>query len=304
MRVKILGTAAGGGFPQWNCACANCSKLREGKLKGAARTQAQIAFSTEGNRWYLLGASPDLRIQIQSTPELFPRKAPRDSPIAAVLLAGADLDHVLGLLLLREFQAFRIYCTAGVRRVLTEENSFFRTVGQQGTRVEWRDVRPGERITELPGVAIETVALRGNYPAYASEELKQQLAGDEALMGYRVSSTESGKSFFYAPVFAGATNELMARLGECDLVLVDGTFWDEDELIRLRGQGRTSSEMGHIPISGKGGSLKLFAGCERPRKIFVHINNTNPILDEDSREYAEARAAGWETGRDEMEFQL
>jgi pyrroloquinoline quinone biosynthesis protein B len=304
MRVKILGSAAGGGFPQWNCACANCHRLREGRLNGPARTQAQIAFSPDGDRWYLIGASPDLRLQIQSTPELHPGKAPRHTPIEAVLLAGADLDHVLGLLLLREFQSFQIYASAGVRRVLREENSFFRTLGQQGTRVTWRDVRPGERISELPGVSVEAVALPGNFPAYASEELKRDLAGDEAVMGFRVTAADSGKSFFYAPVFGGASAELMARLGECDLLLVDGTFWREDELIRIRGEGRTSSEMGHMPIAGERGTLKLFAGCERPRKIFVHINNTNPILDEDSPEFAEARAAGWEAGRDGMEFEL
>jgi pyrroloquinoline quinone biosynthesis protein B len=309
MHVKILGSAAGGGFPQWNCGCRNCSSLRAGKFNGKARTQTQVAVSEDGRSWFLLGASPDLRAQIEATPELHPRDGVRRSPIAGVVLTNADIDHVLGLLLLRELQPFCVYATESVRRILQEDNSMFAMLNRVPDQVQWADIVPG-KIFPLDtvravgsGLVCEPVSLDTRYAAYLTKERSAQLIPREALLGLIIESP-AGKRLAFVPAVPKVDDALLQRLDSTDLVLFDGTFWSDDELIQVQGRGHTALQMGHIPISSSHGSLRQLAGLKGPRKIFLHINNTNPILDTSSPQHREVVAAGWEIAEDEWEISL
>ena len=304
MRVKVLGSAAGGGFPQWNCGCSNCRRLRLGTLHAKARSQAQLAVSADGERWFLLGASPDLRYQIEACPELQPRNPGRNSPISGVLLTCADLDHGLGLLLLREWQRLSIYSTATVRRALLEGNTVFRLLERMPGQIGWTDVQPGMafELTTPDGVRAGILArllkLSGSLPAYAPEG-----NADEAVTGLILQSP-SGKRLAYCPGLPGVDEALLAELSGCDTILVDGTFWTDDELVRVEGFGRLAREIGHMPVSGSDGSQVRLSGLPVARKIYIHVNNTNPMLDEDSQEYRQVREAGWEIAFDGMDLEL
>jgi len=305
MRIKVLGSAAGGGFPQWNCGCVNCQRLRRGSLRGKARSQAQLAVSADGQAWFLLNASPDLRAQIEATPELHPLGGARQSPIAGIVLSSGDLDNVLGLLLLREFQPLQIFSTAAIRQIVSQENSFFRLLERVPGQVTWTQIRPGA-VLELKssgaGICCRAIALPGAYPAYVSESQRGQLTKDQAVLALALEG-QGGKMVF-APALPAITKEVRAVMEECDLLFVDGTFWSDDELQLIRGGGLTAREMGHLPVGGPAGSLEQLASLKRPRKIYIHINNTNPMLDEESAQHRQARNAGWEIAEDRWEFEL
>jgi pyrroloquinoline quinone biosynthesis protein B len=314
MRVKILGSAAGGGFPQWNCACPNCSALRTGTFHGKARTHTQVAITQDGLSWFLLGASPDLRAQIEATPELHPRmrargEAARQSPIAGVVLANADLDHVLGLLLLRELQPLRVYATSSVRRILREDNTMFGMLERVANQASWEDFTPGESFSLLSpagedsGLRVRAVSLGTHFPAYVSGVRRDQLAPQESSLGLLIDSA-SGKRLAYMPAVPEINDALLREFEAADLLFFDGTFWRDDELIRTQGSGNTARQMGHVPVSSAEGSLKKLAGLRRPRKIYLHINNTNPMLDESGSEYRQVREAGWEIAEDGWQFDL
>jgi pyrroloquinoline quinone biosynthesis protein B len=303
MRVKVLGSAAGGGFPQWNCRCANCVRGRAIGGNVEARTQTQVAVTADDKSWFLLNASPDLRQQILATPELAPAAGERDSPIVGVVLTSADVDAVVGLLHLREFQPFRIYSTSGVRRILTETNSMFRVLERSKPPVQWCDVRPGkEALLADSGLACTVVALDGTYPDYVDESLRQTLSPNEAVVGLQIGHRE--KKTLFAPGLPGKSSTWKAHAAASDLVLLDSTFWSDDELVAIRGGGKTAREMGHPPLSGSGGLLEEMRRETRPRKVAIHINNTNPILNKDSAQHREMRDAGWEVAHDGMEFVL
>lgn len=306
MRVKILGSAAGGAFPQWNCSCENCRAVRSGTFHGKARTQTQVAISEDGSSWFLLGASPDLRTQIEATPELHPREGVRQSPIACVVLANADLDHVLGLLLLRELQPLRVYATVSVCKILKEDNSFFRMLERAPEQVVWDEIRPDLPFSlrnakgEDTGIKCRALSLDTHFPAYVLPERQAQLAPREASLGFMIES-RSGKRAAYLPAVPGLDEALLQQIDGCDVLLFDGTFWSDDELIRIQGGGQTAHQMGHIPVQE---TLRRLAEVKHPRKIFLHINNTNPILDEASPQYRQVRGAGWEVAEDGWEFDL
>jgi pyrroloquinoline quinone biosynthesis protein B len=306
MRVKILGSAAGGAFPQWNCSCANCRAVRAGTFYGKPRTQTQVAITEDGRSWFLLGASPDLRVQIEATPELQPREGLRQSPIAGVVLANADVDHVLGLLLLRELQPLRIHATASVRRILREDNSMFAMLERIPNQAVWTDLKLGVQSPlrnargEDSGLRCRALSLSTHYPAYVRTERQSQLASGEASLGFPVESP-SGSRFAYMPAVPQLEDALLQQLESCDVLLFDGTFWSDDELIRVQGSGQTATQMGHIPVEE---SLAKLAGVRHPRKIFLHINNTNPMLDEASTQYRQVRDAGWEIAEDGWQFDL
>ena len=310
MRVKILGSAAGGGFPQWNCGCSNCNRLRSGNLRGAPRTQAQLAFSVDSKSWFLLNASPDLRTQILATPELAPPDASRRSPVAAVFLPSADVDSVMGLLHLREFTPFRIFVTPSVQRILTEENSIFRVLDRAKPPVQWNGLSMQPH-WDSPAVGnspadssfrYSAVPLAGTYPDYVKDSLRGNLPAEEAVVGLLVE--HDGKRLFFAPSLSGQNQEWKKLAGSCDLVFLDGTFWSDDELMRATGSGKTARAIGHLPLSGADGLLQQFSGAGRGRRVLIHINNTNPILDEESAEYRQVREMGWEIAHDGMEFVL
>ena len=311
MQIRILGSAAGGGFPQWNCGCHNCSELRAGTLQATTRTQTQIAFSPDGLVWFLLGASPDLRSQIVATPQLAPAAGViTGSPIGGVFLTSCEVDSVLGLLHLREYQSFFIFATPSIQRVLKSENRIFDVLHRADPPVQWQTLTPGARLacrfgedpSDPPSFVCTPISLAGHYPDFISTELRRTLASQEAMLALRFE--QAGKSFCYAPSFPDISGDGLKVAAASDLVFMDGTFWSDDELIQTgRGQ-KTAREMGHVPLSGPDGLLAQFPKDAECRKILVHINNTNPILDEGSKEHAMAREAGFEIAYDGMELTL
>jgi pyrroloquinoline quinone biosynthesis protein B len=280
-----------------------------GTLNAKARSQTQLAISSEGQDWVLLGASPDLRTQIEATPCLHPRGGTRQSPIAAVALVNADLDHVLGLLLLRELQPFRVYATASVERILREDNSMFAMLNRVADQVRWERLAPGQVSAlgnvhgEEIGLCAEPVSLGTHFPQYVREKRRRESEPAEASLGLVLTDGEGRRVGFF-PAVPSIDDALLQRLGGLDLLFFDGTFFDDDELVRTRGSGQTARQMGHVPVGGGDGSLQQLAGLRKPRKIFVHVNNTNPMLDEDSAEYRAVRTAGWEIAEDGCQFEL
>jgi pyrroloquinoline quinone biosynthesis protein B len=311
MRIKILGSAAGGGFPQWNCSCHNCRRLRQGKFHGKPRTQTQIAFSPDSKLWFLVGASPDLRAQILATPELAPsNQDATHSPIAGIFLQSADVDSVMGLLHLREFQTFFIFATASLQRIVKKENKIFSVLDRADPPVQWQTLsskgRLGCHLSESPGEApafvCATIPLGDSYPDYVSDELKRNLPADEATLG--CSFEQNSKCVFIAPSLSGRNPEWAKFAAASDLTLIDGTFWSDDELIQTGRSKKTARDMGHLPLSGPGGLLEQFPHGAKCRRVLIHINNTNPILDEDSPAHRAVLEAGFEIAYDGMEFQL
>jgi pyrroloquinoline quinone biosynthesis protein B len=303
MRIRILGSAAGGRFPQWNCGCGNCVAVRKGSFFGKPRTQAQLAVSADGSAWFLAGASPDLAIQIENSSELHPR-ALRDSPIAGVVLASADLDHVVGLLLLRELQPLRVYAAPSILRILREENSMFGMLNRVDPQVVWTAMKADAQFPLLAadgkdsGLRCQVHNLSGRYPRYVRIDVAN-LAGDEATAALFFES--EGKRVAYVPAVGGFSDALLAKIHRADLLLFDGTFWSDDELQRVHGSGETAYQMGHIPVEQ---SLRLLKDIRVGRKMFIHLNNTNPILSEASPEHQAVRQAGWEVAEDNWQVEL
>jgi pyrroloquinoline quinone biosynthesis protein B len=312
VRVKILGSAAGGGFPQWNCACPNCRALRAGTFQGKARTQTQVAVSADDRNWFLLGASPDLRAQIEATSELHPREGVRQSPIAGAILCNADVDHALGLLLLRELQPLRMHATDSIHRILTEDNSMFTMLQRVPNQVTWTHFPPGTTFPlvnpagEDSGLRCRALSLGTHYPAYVSQRRQSGLISKEASLGLIIESP-SGRRLAYMPAVPQIEDTLLQEFESADVLLFDGTFWSDDELIRIQGSGhnaQTAQQMGHVPVSSPEGSLEKLAQLRRPRKIYLHINNTNPMLNEAGPEYRQVRETGWEIAEDGWQFDL
>lgn len=311
MRVKVLGSAAGGGFPQWNCPCPNCSALRHGKLKGRPRTQTQIIFSVDSRIWFLLCASPDLRQQVLATPELTPpENASCPSPIGGVFLPSADVDSVMGLLHLREFQSFFVFSTRGVQCVLQKENRIFRVLERASPPVKWQTLvakgRLGCHLSEDSSGPADfictTVPVGGGYPDYASEETIRAVPPEDASVGFVMEQGE--KRLFFAPSLSGSSAMWKSAAESANATFIDGTFWSDDELMRTGRSKKTAHEIGHLPLSGPDGLLKQFPANAKGRKILIHINNTNPILDEKSAEHRAVLDAGFEIAYDGMEFEL
>jgi pyrroloquinoline quinone biosynthesis protein B len=310
MRIKVLGSAAGGGFPQWNCGCSNCIRFRAGQLKGGARTQAQAAVSSSPSNWLLLNASPDLRQQLLTDPEFAPRGRTRSTPIRGVVLTSADTDCVVGLLHLREFSPLEIYATDAVRRIVTEENSLFRTLERSTPPVRWNTLALDRAIPIFSEggsgndttICCRAVALDGEFPDYVSERLRKSLPKPEAVIALEL--TQGGKRLFYAPSLPGHGEEWKRSLMASELALLDGTFWTDNELREVRGEGKTAREIGHVPLSGTDGLLKQLEAAASVRRVLIHMNNTNPVLDEMSEARHIVGNAGWEVSSDGMELTL
>lgn len=311
MHIKILGSAADGGFPQWNCACRNCSGLREGTLRGKARKQTQIAFSPIRDVWFLVCASPDLRAQILTTAELSPSAdKPGQSPVAGVFLPSAEVDVALGLLHLREFQNFFVFATPAVQRILKNENRIFKVLERGDPPVQWQPLalrrRIGCHLSENPGDAptffYTAVPSGGDYPDYASDELRKNCAGEEASIGLLLE--QGNKKLFFAPAISGRHNEWVKIAASADVALLDGTFWSDDELAATGRTDKTARELGHLPLSGADGLLAQYPKDARGRKILIHMNNTNPILDETSDEHRAVMEAGFEIAYDGIDIEL
>jgi pyrroloquinoline quinone biosynthesis protein B len=306
MQIRVLGSAAGGGFPQWNCGCPNCRGLREGAIPAQARTQECVAVSADDTgAWVLLNCSPEIRAQIESFPGLHPR-APRHSPIAAILLTNGDLDHCLGLLSLRESHRLIVYATDAVERGFTRGNILYRTLERFPGQVTWRRLKIGseEGIVDVEGQAsglsVQAIAAPGKPPVH----LEGGPPDPEDNVGFRIRETRTGRVLAYLSGIASVSPGVREAIADADAVFFDGTFWSSDELPALGLGTKRAEQMAHLPISGPGGSLAQLAGTGAGRRIYIHINNTNPILREDSSERAMVTAAGWEVASDAMEVRL
>ncbi|MGO8699482.1 MAG: pyrroloquinoline quinone biosynthesis protein PqqB [Limisphaerales bacterium] len=297
----MLGAAAGGGLPQWNCGCANCRAARNGQIE--PRTQSSVAIGDDRGRWFLVNASPDLPAQIRSFPELQPHAgALRGTPIAGVLLTNADLDHVLGLFLLREGGRLHIYATNTVRQTL-DRSMGLTPLLDAFCGVAWRlpsenDFAPLEGGEGKSSLLCRAIGLPGKPPLFAEGKHRE---GTHSV-AYQFMDQRTGRRLLVAPDVAECHGALSAALQESDAVLFDGTFWSGNELSRVKPQARTAADMGHLTI--KDDSLALLGGLRAPRKIYVHINNTNPVLCPGSPEQAAVAAAGIEVGYDGLEFEL
>jgi pyrroloquinoline quinone biosynthesis protein B len=306
MRIHLLGTAAGGGVPQWNCNCDVCREARRQNGRVQPRTQSSVAVSADGQHWFLLNASPDIRTQIENFAPLQPsgRKA-RNSPIEGVLLTNADLDHSLGLLLLREGEKLCVHATEAVWNALTEGISIAPTL-DHFSGVQW--IEPPttpeplrRRDNSESGLSYEAIPLSGKAPRFMKGKAAHSATN---TVGYRITDEQSGRRLLFLPDVAEVSKNISRVLPESDALLFDGTFWSENEM-KERGTGTLSAaDMGHVPISGDRGSLNALAKLSVKRKIYTHINNTNPILIEDSPECWAVKAAGCIVGRDGMEIEI
>ncbi|MET0291770.1 MAG: pyrroloquinoline quinone biosynthesis protein PqqB [Steroidobacteraceae bacterium] len=303
MQVRVLGSAAGGGFPQWNCNCRLCDGLRRGTVNARARTQSSIALRGDGEDWLLCNASPDLLTQLRQAPALQPARAVRDTGIGAVLLMDAQIDHVTGLAMLREHQRpLEIWCTAEVRGDLETANPLFRLL-QHYCGIDWRCIEPGREfsIPTVPGLSLRALPIESNAPPYSSRRDRPAVGDNIALW----AQGASGAGLFYAPALAEANEGVRNAMREAACVMVDGTCWTDDEMIALGLSRKTARAMGHRAISGDDGMLDWLETLPpRTRRILIHVNNTNPVLDEDGPEHAALVAAGVELAHDGLEFTL
>lgn len=300
MWVHVLGSAAGGGFPQWNCTCPSCRAVRTGSRPCVPRSQSSIAVSVDRRQWFLFNASPDIQSQIESFPDLHPDEG-RVVRLQAVLLTDAELDHTLGLLLMREGGGLEVHATESVHETLTTGTGVLRTL-EAYCPVKWQRVQPGTEVTLGSGPNGLT------YRAFdVATDKRMRFPGAAThgrVVGYRVTDTRSGSSLVYLPCVQRLTPEVVAELADCSGLLVDGTFWRDDEMPRLGLASKTSREMGHVPIDGPGGSLELLSSLPVDRKVYLHINNTNPILLEDSPERRILTRHGMEVAVDGMELEI
>ncbi len=309
LQVIVLGSAAGGGFPQWNCNCTLCKRARAGDPKVKRRTQSSLAVSSGDGKWFLLNASPDLRKQIDDNADLHPDSAStRHSPIAGAVLTNADVDHIAGLLNLRESQPLAVYATRRVHAVL-DRNSVYGVLNP--AYVDRRPLDLDQR-TDLAskdgvinGIAVEPFAVPGKVALYLEDPSQANMGSTaEDTIALKVTERASGRSFFYVPACASMPPALARRLTGADLVFFDGTVWKDDEMLATRTGKKTGGRMGHMHLSGDDGSVAAFEDLGVKRKVFVHINNTNPVLAEDSAERRFVEAAGWEVGYDGMKVTL
>lgn len=305
MEVIVLGSAAGGGFPQWNCNAPTSKAAREGASRAKLRTQASIAVSADGEEWLLINASPDLRQQLLQNRVFWPRHGLRDTPIKAVLLTSAEIDHVAGLLSMRESQPFRLWATGSVLEILAENPIF----GALSPDYVERGRFPLGEAVEVEGhlgplgISVRAFPVPGKVPLFLESRHQGDLAGGaEDTVGLEITCGTA--RFHYIPGCARLTPELRERLRGSSLLFFDGTLWSDSELVDLGISVKTGARMGHMSISGPNGTLAAFADMAISRKIFIHVNTTNPVLDEDAPERATLAAAGWEVAEDGMRISL
>jgi pyrroloquinoline quinone biosynthesis protein B len=294
----VLGSAAGGGYPQWNCRCPVCRLAWNRDPRVTPRTQASVAVSGDGASWTLLNASPDLRQQIAATPALHPRGEARHSPIAAMVLTGAEVDQIAGLLCLRERQAFALHATPDTLAVL-DGNPVFDVLARD--LVSRQPARLGESFDLPGGLAAELFEVPGKVPLYLEGKSAGLTAGAGGNVG--VELVAGGARLVFVPGAASLTPALLQRLERADAVLFDATLFADEEMIRAGVGEKTGRRMGHMPIGGPDGSLALLSGV-RKRRVYIHINNTNPVLVEGSPERRTVEAAGWEIAFDGMRIVL
>jgi pyrroloquinoline quinone biosynthesis protein B len=308
VRIRVLGSAAGGGFPQWNCGCDVCQEARRGIGRARARTQESVAVSGDADgsddaSWFVINVSPEIRAQIEGFPGLWPR-AKRHSPIAGLLLTNGDLDHCLGLLSLRESHPLVVYATASVRDGFTGGNVLYRTLERFPDQVSWRALPLGHEQPLGDGAGalrVTAIAAPGKLPIHLE---RARAPSPEDSVGFVISDPRTGGRLAYFSGVAGPSPEIERAATGADAVFFDGTFWSSDELIAAGLGTRRAEEMAHWPLGGPEGSVRFLAGLRARRRVLIHVNNTNPILLEDSAERRALEAAGVEVASDGMEITL
>ena len=304
MFVHVLGSGAGGGFPQWNCNCTNCKGVREGTIKASPRTQSSIAISANGTDWILFNASPDIKKQLDDFPALQPARQVRDTAISAIVITDAQIDHVTGMLTLREHnKPWDVYTTKAVYEDLTTGFPVFNILGHfRG--INHHEIATDESSFTIPtaeGLVFTAVPLKSEAPPY-SPHRHNTVPGDN--IGMRIEDTRTGKNLFYAPGLGVAEPHVMEYMANADMVLVDGTVWTDDEMSHEGISNKRAQEMGHLDQSSKGGIMEILSCMDKPRKFLIHINNTNPILNEESPQRKTLEAAGIEVSYDGMDIEL
>lgn len=309
MQIIVVGSAAGGGFPQWNCRTEYCRLARDGSSFTQSRTQSSLAIASEGKDYVLLNCSPDLRQQINQTSQLHPRNGLRGSPIKAVVLTNGDIDHIAGLLTMRENEPFRIYASARVRRIL-ETNTVFNVLNPDFVKRDTFTLNYPFELNDPQGqslgLEIEAFAVPGKVALFMEDAGQSDNFGTHEgdTVGLHVKDLHSNASFYYIPGCAAVPDTLKQRLDGAELVFFDGTLFRDDEMITMGVGHKTGKRMGHISMHGDAGSLAAFRNTDVKRKIYIHINNTNPVLLNNSRERQIVESAGWEVSTDGMVVSL
>ncbi len=303
MKVRVLGSGAGGGFPQWNCNCHNCHRIRHNTMNGKARSQSSIAVSTDNKNWLLINTSPDIRSQLEAFPAIQPKEGIRDTGIKAILLIDSQIDHTTGMLMLREGKPLEVYCTEMVKQDLSTGFPLFTmlkdycTVNHHAVPVDGSSFT----IPAIEDLRFYTQALKSKAPPY-SPHRHDPHEGDN--IGVIIEQISTGKKIFYSPGLGEIEPHVMTAMQEVDCLLVDGTFWTDDEMCTQQISHKRAREIGHLPQSGPGGMIEVLSGVAKARKILIHINNTNPILDDDSEQRKILDAAGIEVAYDGLEIDL
>lgn len=303
MKIRVLGSGAGGGFPQWNCNCHNCHRLRHQEMNGTARTQSSIAVSSDDRNWLLFNTSPDIRAQLEAFPAIQPREGVRDTGIKAILLIDSQIDHTTGMLMLREGKPLQVYCSEMVRQDLSTGFPLFKMLEDYCT-VEHHPVPLDGGSFTIPGIddlRFYSHSLKSKAPPYSPH---RHAPHDGDNIGVVIEQISTGKKVYYAPGLGEIEPHVMAAMQDADCLLVDGTFWTDDEMEQQGISPKKAREIGHLPQSGPGGMIEVLDGVHETRKILIHINNTNPILDDDSAQRRQLTEAGIEVACDGMEIIL
>ncbi len=304
MQIRVLGSGAGGGFPQWNCNCPNCDGVRNQTINAKSRTQSSIAVSSDGTDWVLFNTSPDLLAQLAAFPALQPARELRDTAIKAILYIDSQIDHTTGLLMLREGCPHEIYCSDMVYEDLTTGFPLFSMLKYWNGGINRHSIPldgSSFQMQGIEGLSFTAIPVNGKAPPYSPHRNDPHM-GDN--IGVKVTDERSGKSLFYAPGLGQLTDKTRQLMSEADCLLVDGTFWQEDEMVVVGVGDKLAAEMGHLPQSGAGGMIDVLQQMDKPRKILIHINNTNPILDEDSEQRKVLDAEGIEVSFDGLHVEL
>lgn len=303
MKIRVLGSGAGGGFPQWNCNCSNCQGVRQKTIQAKPRTQSSIALSTDNQNWLLFNASPDIRAQLEAFPAIQPKNGIRDTGIKAVLLIDGQIDHCTGLLMLREGKPLDLYCTDMVKNDLSTGFPIFNMLSHYCGIQHHTIPLNGEYFTvpQIGDCRFYAHPLKSKAPPY-SPHRHDPHDGDN--IGIIIEQISTGKKVYYAPGLGEIEPHVMQAMQSVDCLLVDGTFWTDDEMCQQNISHKKAREIGHLPQSGSGGMIETLAHVKQARKILIHINNTNPILNENSTERQLLNEAGIDVAYDGLEIDL
>ncbi len=303
MYIYVLGSAAGGGFPQWNCNCPNCHGVRTGSIQAKARTQSSIAVSENGTDWVLLNASPDIRQQLFEFKAAQPARKLRDTGITSVILMDSQLDHTTGLLTLREGCPMNVWCTEMVHQDLTSGFPVFNMLKHWNGGLQYNEINPKQafKINGFENLEFLPLIIKSAAPPYSPHRNDPHDGDNIALI---IKDHKTQKQLFYAPGLGKIDDQIMQIMQGSDCVMIDGTLWTDDEMQQTGVGTKTGREMGHLYISGEGGSLSYLNQLSTPKKVLIHINNTNPILNENSSQFAELKANGVEVAYDGMQIEL